>query len=157
MRYLTGFVLAALLTVTAGHALAREGKDSHGACAAGACKVSHTALQGYCPVAYSRMGKAAKGDPKCASVVDGHRYLLMNADAKKMFDMDPSKYQVAYDGYCATAISMGKKMKSDPKLFSVRGGKTYLFSNANAKKAFDAMPDDVAQKADAQWATLSGK
>ena len=146
MRRLVLLLIAALMTVTVG--IASAAKEGHSA---------HTAIQGYCPVAYAAMGKAVKGDPKVSSVVDGHRYLFSNADAKKMFDADPSKYQVAYEGWCATAMSMGKKVKSDPKLFTVQGGKTYLFSTADAKKAFDAMPDGVIQKADAQWATLASK
>lgn len=146
MRRLVPLFVAALLAFTVGSATA--GKDA---------KSTHTAIQGYCPVAYAAMGKAVKGDPKIASVVDGHRYLFSNADAKKMFDADPSKYQIAYEGWCATAISMGKKLKSDPKLFTVHGGRTYLFSNAEAKKAFDGMPEGVITKADSQWASLESK
>ena len=144
MRRLVLLLVAALMTVTVG--IASAGKEG---------KSAHTAIQGYCPVAYVAMGKAVKGDPKIASVVDGHRFLISNADAKKMFDADPGKYQVAYEGWCATAMSMGKKLKSDPKLFTVHGGKTYLFSNAEAKKAFDVMPDGVIMKADEQWASLA--
>lgn len=146
MRRLIPLLVAALMTVTVGIASAsKEGKSVH------------TAIQGYCPVAYVTMGKAVKGDPKIFSVFDGHRFLFSSADAKKMFDADPSKYQVAYEGRCATAMSMGKKLKSDPKLFSVQGGRTYLFSSAKAKRAFDGMPDDVIHKADAQCAMPPGK
>ena len=112
------------------------------------------AIGGYCPVAYVAMNKAVKGDPKFSSTADGHRYLFSNTDAKKMFEMDPAKYQVAYDGWCATALAMGKKIKSDPKRFTVHGGRTYLFSTADAKKGFDDMPDGIIQKADAQWAAV---
>jgi YHS domain-containing protein len=147
MRRLTALFAAALITITVG---------TSGA--ASAAKSSHSpALQGYCPVAYVAMGKAMKGDPKIASVHAGHRYLFANADAKKMFVSDPAKYEVAYDGWCATAVSMGKKLKSDPKLFTAHGGKTYLFSSAEAKSAFDGMPDGVIMKADAQWGTLAAK
>ena len=140
------FVTALIAVAVATPSAAKDGKSSRA-----------PALQGYCPVAYSAMGKAVKGDPKVSTVYQGHRYLFTNADAKKMFEADPTKYQVAYDGWCATAISMGKKLKSDPKLFTVHAGKTYLFSNAEAKKAFDAMPEGVVQKADEQWALLAGK
>ena len=149
MRHLVTLFAAALIAISAGTVSA--------ASAAKDAKSSHTALQGYCPVAYVAMNKAVKGDPKISSLVEGHRYQFSNADAKKVFDMDPSKYQVAYDGWCATAVSMGKKVKSDPKLFTVYGGKTYLFSNAEAKKTFDGMPDGVIQKADEQWAALARK
>ncbi len=119
--------------------------------AADHAKPAPLALQGYCPVAYVAMGKAVKGDAHFSSTVDGHRYLFANADAKKMFDAEPAKYTVAYDGYCATAAAMGHKVKSSPRYFSVHGGRTFLFSTAEAKKAFDGMPDDVAKKADEAW------
>ncbi len=147
MRRLVPLFVTALIAVAVGtSSAAKDGKSSRA-----------PALHGYCPVAYSAMGKAVKGDPKVSTVYEGRRYLFTNTDAKKMFEADPSKYQVAYDGWCATAISMGKKLKSDPKLFTVHGGKTYLFSNAEAKKAFDAMPEAVVQKADEQWASLASK
>ena len=146
MRRFVPLLVAALIAVTAGISSAATSKSSHA-----------PALQGYCPVAYVAMGKAVKGDPKISSTYEGHRYLFANADAKKMFDAAPTKYQVAYDGWCATAMSMGKKVKSVPALFSVNGGKTYLFSNAAAKKAFDGMPEGVIMKADEQWASLATK
>ncbi len=147
MRRLVPLLAAALIALTAGTSGAA--KDA---------KLSHApALQGYFPVAYVAMNKAVKGDPKVSSTFEGHRYLFTNADAKKMFDADPAKYQVAYDGWCATAVSMGKKLKSDPKLFAVHGGKAYLFSSGDAKKAFDGMPDGIIMKADEHWAALSAK
>ena len=147
MRRIVPVLVAAVLALTFGTSFAAtHAKSTHA-----------PAIGGYCPVAYVAMNKAVKGDPKFSATAAGHRYLFSNADAKKMFVMDPAKYQVAYDGWCATAISMGKKLKSDPTLFTVHGGRTYLFSNADAKKAFDAMPDGVIQKADAQWAALAAK
>ena len=113
------------------------------------------ALGGYCPVAYVAMDMAVEGDPEISLDYDGEHYLFGNADAKKMFEADPSKYHVAYDGYCATAMSMGKKMESDPTLFTTEDGVTYLFSSADAKKMFGADPAGVADKADAQWAELN--
>jgi YHS domain-containing protein len=50
---------------------------------------------------------------------------------------------------------MGQKFKSDPALFTVHDGRTYLFSNAEAKMAFDGMPDGVSEKADERWAALT--
>jgi YHS domain-containing protein len=113
------------------------------------------ALDGYCPVAYVAMNKAVKGDPDIYMEYGGEHYVFANADAKKMFEADPSKYAVAYDGYCATAISMGKKLESDPTVFSVEDGETYLFSSADAKKMFDSKPDGIIEKADEQWALLN--
>ena len=114
----------------------------------------HPALGGYCPVAYGAMNKAVKGDPKVSLDHDGMHYLFVNAEAKKMFEANPAKYEVAYQGYCATAMAMGKKVASDPTLFTVADGKTYLFSSVEAKKMFDGNPAATVQKANEQWAKL---
>jgi YHS domain-containing protein len=113
------------------------------------------ALDGYCPVAYVAMNQAVKGDPEISLDYAGKHFVFVNADAKKMFEADPAKYHVAYDGYCATAMSMSKKLESDPTLFTSEGGVTYLFSSAEAKKMFAADPANVVAKADAEWAALN--
>jgi len=110
-----------------------------------------TALGGYCPVAYVAMEKAVKGNPAISAEYGGEHYVFANADAKKMFETDPSKYHVAYDGYCATAMSMGKRIDSDPTLFTLEGGTTYLFSSEEAQKMFKA---DAIAMADDHWALL---
>lgn len=107
---------------------------------------SSPALQGYCPVAYSVMQEAVKGDPKISLEVDGHKYLFANADARKMFKEHPEKYTVAFGGWCATAASMNQLMVSDPKQFLVQDGVTYLFSSSEAKAMFSAEPAKFAYR-----------
>lgn len=111
-------------------------------------------FDGYCPVAYLVMNKNVVGDPKYSSTYGDKTYYLANADAKKMFDADPLKYLPKYDGFCATAVSMGKKIESDPELFSVYKGATYLFSNQMAKDKFDENPDMIIKKAEENFAAL---
>lgn len=108
-------------------------------------------LGGYCPVAYIAMKTAMKGDPGQRSTYKGQTYLFANADAKKMFDAAPEKYLPAYNGYCATAVAQGMKLASDPKIFAVHNGRTYLFSNADAKAMFEKDPAGTIAKADANW------
>ena len=111
-------------------------------------------LDGYCPVAYLVMEKAVEGDAKYSSTYEGETYYLANADAKKMFDADPEKYLPKYDGYCATAVAMDKLMESDPQLFSVYDGATYLFSNQMAKESFDKDPQMTIKNANKNFASL---
>lgn len=112
------------------------------------------ALDGYCPVAYVAMNQAMKGDPQHKSAHQGHTYHFANADAKKMFDAAPAKYLPAYEGLCATAVAQGMKLQSDPKLFAVHNGRTYLFSNAEAKTMFEKDKSGIIAKADANWPKL---
>jgi YHS domain-containing protein len=109
---------------------------------------------GYCPVAYVKMQKAVKGDPALHSEKDGHVYHFANAQAKQMFDAAPESYRIAYDGWCATGVAMGKKIPSNPELFAVRDGVTYLFSSEQAKAMFGKDPAMTITKADGSWSSL---
>jgi len=111
-------------------------------------------LDGYCPVAYLVMEKVVEGDAKYSSIYEGETYYLANADAKKMFDADPEKYLPKYDGYCATAVAMDELMESDPQLFSVYDGATYLFSNQMAKESFDKDPQMTIKNANRNFESL---
>lgn len=109
------------------------------------------ALDGFCPGAYLEMNQAIKGDPQLKSEHQGHTFRFANAQAKKMFDQAPAKYVPAYDGLCAIGVSMGMKLPADPELFSVHDGRTYLFSDAEAKAMFEKDKTGVVAKADANW------
>ncbi len=137
---LRSFVACALFVSSAGALVAGEGKEA--------------AIGGYCPVAYVKAKMAVKGDPQYTSSDGELLYQFSSAAAKKMFDQEPAKYRVAYDGWCATGVAMGKKIASDPKVFSVQEGTTYLFSSAEAKAAFDKDPKMMTTKASAAWPKL---
>lgn len=111
-------------------------------------------IQGYCPVAYGLAHKAIKGKPEFASTAEGKLYYFASAQAKQAFDAEPRKFRIAYDGLCATNVALGKRVKSDPTLFVLRDGLTYLFSSAEARRAFEADPAGTIAKADARWPRL---
>jgi YHS domain-containing protein len=92
--------------------------------------------------------------PKYSSVQKGHLYYLANADAKKAFDANPEKFTIGLEGWCATGVALGKKLESDPELFVIRGGVTYLFPSAVARKAFEADPAGTLGNPQANWPKL---
>ncbi len=47
------------------------------------------------------------------------------------------------------------KVTSDPAIFTAHEGRVYLFSNAEAKAAFDANLTEMAAKADANWGAVA--
>jgi YHS domain-containing protein len=112
---------------------------------------SEPAIGGYCPVAYKAAKMAQKGDPKVTSTYDGQTFQLSNAMAKEMFDKAPADYAPAYHGYCAAAVAKGMKVRANPELFTVEGGKTYLFSTAEAKAMFDMDKAKMIGTADRNW------
>jgi YHS domain-containing protein len=109
------------------------------------------ALGGYCPVAYAAMGKAVKGDAQLAVEYEGQTYYLANAKAQQMFDKEPQKYVVAYDGLCAAGLAKGMKMEADPTVFVVHDGTTYLFSSEEAKAMFEMDATEMVAMADKNW------
>lgn len=113
---------------------------------------SKVALGGYCPVAYVSAQKAIPGDLKVTAEVDGKIYAFVNDGAKKAFDADPKKFvsAIQYGAWCVTGLAMGKKIASDPTLFSTVAGKVYLFSSKGAKDTFDKAPSEFIGRADAQ-------
>ncbi len=120
----------------------------------GALTAGEAAIGGYCPVAYVKAKMAVKGDPQYTSADGGLVYQFSSPEAKKIFDREPAKYRVAYDGWCATGVAMGKKIASDPTIFTVHEGATYLFSSAEVKAAFDKDPEMMTMKASAAWSKL---
>jgi YHS domain-containing protein len=72
-----------------------------------------------------------------------------------MFDKAPEDYAVAYDGRCATGMAHGMKVESDPTLFVVQDGRTYLFSNEEARAMFLGDAASVVAKADTNWPTVA--
>ena len=113
--------------------------------------------QPFCPVAYLAMNKAAKGDAKYSSIYKGKTYYFAIKDAKSMFDAEPEKYLPKFDGFCPTGLAMGKKLASNPEIFSVYKGSTYLFSNQMAKENFDKDPEMVIKGANKNIAILAKK
>ena len=112
------------------------------------------AIDGYCPVAYKKMGKAVKGKPDYAVTHEGETYYLLKAKAQKMFEKNPEKFLPKYDGYCATAIAKGKKVEAKGELFVIHNGQTYLFSSEKAMKMFKNKPNLFIEKADEEFAAM---
>lgn len=88
-------------------------------------------IEGYCPVAYFLADKPMIGDAKFSSTHNGKIYHLLNADAKKEFDSNPSKYIPAFDGQCAFGLSIGKNFPVDPTSFKIVEEKLLLFLKNN--------------------------
>ncbi len=115
------------------------------------------AYGGFCPVAYTMMGKDMQGQEKYSSEVNGVTYYLANAKAKKMFDENPDMFldMIAYDGYCATAMSMMKKVEADPSLYRQVDDRIYRFSSKEAQEMFDKSPPDMIKTADDAWIKIA--
>ena len=115
---------------------------------------SNPAIGGYCPVAYFSADKAVKGSSEFAASHAGKTYYFVNKDALATFKKNPEKYVPAYDGWCAYGMTFGKKVKVDPKVFSIVNGTLYLNKNKRIGKTFDKDQSKHIAKADQEWNNL---
>ena len=62
-----------------------------------------------------------------------------------------------YGGYCAYAVSKGKLVTVDPDVYVVLDEKLFLFSNEEARTAFENEEPGIVQVADGKWAELESE
>ncbi|SHG56240.1 YHS domain-containing (seleno)protein [Flagellimonas flava] len=88
---------------------------------------SNIALQGYSPVSYLDLGIAQKGLKAHKSEHNKVVYYFTDAEQKKKFDANPSKYLPQYGGFCAFGVYAGAKFRPDPNKFIVKDGEYFLY------------------------------
>ena len=59
--------------------------------------------------------------------------------------------------YCAYAVSKGKLVTVDPDVYVVLDEKLFLFSNAEARTAFENEEPGIVQVADGKWAEMESE
>ena len=118
---------------------------------------AEVALDGYCPVCYLAANKAVEGSSKFSAAYQGKTYHFVSTETRDLFRSEPDKYLPQYDGYCAFGMAYGKKIQSDPTVFTVRGGKVYLNKDKATGKKFEKDLQGLIKKADVQWMGLTHK
>jgi YHS domain-containing protein len=116
------------------------------------------ALGGYDVVSYFVSGKASKGSKQNASLFNGVTYFFSSTENQKLFKATPLKYLPEYEGYCALAVSYGKKISVDPETFKVSNEKLYLFYHGhsggkkiNSLDTWNKNEPRLLKKADQLW------
>ncbi len=109
------------------------------------------ALDGYCPVCYLAAGKAVKGTSQFKADHKGQTYYFVKQEALDAFKKEPEKFLPAYGGLCAYGMALGKKIESDPTVFTVVDGKIYLNKNKAIGAKFSKDTASFITKADAEW------
>ncbi len=126
-------------------------------------KKDNLAIDGYDPVAYfpESGSKATKGSKKITYTYKQVTYRFSNEDNKKLFIANPARYEPAYGGWCAWAMSRGSKTEINPKTFIVKEGRLYLFYNGlfgNTKDDWEkGSHTELSTSADDKWLEISGE
>ncbi len=114
------------------------------------------ALDGYCPVCYIAAGKAVKGEKQFSADQGKSTYYFVSAETRDMFKANPDKFLPQYEGYCVYGVANGKKLKSDPTVFAVVDGKTYLNYDKKIAEKFNEDQKGFIKKADEMWPKVKG-
>lgn len=109
------------------------------------------AVSGYDPVAYFTLGKPTKGDKKIVAEYNGAKWAFATEEHKELFLANPTKYAPAYDGHCAFAAGINKKVSAKPTLWKILDGRLFLnFSNA-ANERWLENPESYIKDGDVNW------
>ena len=116
---------------------------------------SGLAIQGYDPVAYFSIGKAAEGKKEIMTTYQGVVYRFASTADRDAFVANPQKFLPQYGGWCAYAMgAKGEKVDVDPETFKVVDGKLYLFYNkflTNTLKTWNKDEKNLQASADKNW------
>jgi YHS domain-containing protein len=112
------------------------------------------ALKGYDPVAYFTDNKPDQGSKEFASEYDDTIYWFKNSAHRDEFASNPDKYAPQYEGYCAIALSRGKKVEADPLAWSIKNGKLFVFFGAPGVPIFKKESASIIKKSKNNWPKL---
>ena len=115
------------------------------------------AVSGYDTVAYFTVGKPTKGDKNISTEWNGAKWLFSSEEHKELFLANPTKYAPAYDGHCAFAAGIGKKVSAKPTLWKVLDNRLYLNFSKPANERWLENPESYIKDGDENWKTLSAE
>lgn len=118
---------------------------------------SGVAIQGYDPVAFFTDGKPVKGKPELSVRHGGALYYFASEQQRDSFKADPAKYEPAFGGFCAYAVSRGYTAKIDVNAFQIVNGRLLLQYSKGVRDDFNKDPKGNLAKADANWPALVEK
>ena len=115
------------------------------------------AVSGYDTVAYFTLGAPTKGDKKIKTEWNGATWLFSSEEHKELFLANPEKYAPAYDGHCAFAAGVGKKVSARPDLWKIIDGRLFLNYSKAANNRWLENPESYIKDGDVNWLELGKK
>lgn len=93
-------------------------------------------LKGADLTAYFTQGKYLQGSPQFRSSYEGVDFRFASADAKALFDKEPTKYLPEFGGYCTNGLVYGIPWGGDADTWKMIDGKLYIFGGQGSMDAF---------------------
>lgn len=120
-------------------------------------EASGVGLKGNDPLGYFNEGKPVEGDPAFTVVHNGTVYTFASEANRDAFIVDPDRYLPEYGGFCALAMTFGKKVDIDPNAWKIVDGKLYVQANMRAASLWQKDVEGNISKADKEWPTVMNK
>ncbi|MEP4766669.1 MAG: YHS domain-containing (seleno)protein [Roseibium sp.] len=114
-------------------------------------------VHGVDAVALSTFNIVAGGTADHTVVTDGVAYYFASAETAKMFEAAPERYLPQYGGFCAFAVTLGKKLDGDPRYADIVDGKLYLFVNEAIFAKYQENKAEILKKAADLWQSIEHK
>ena len=115
------------------------------------------AVSGYDTVAYFTVGKPTKGDKSISSEWNEATWLFSSEENKALFEANPEKYAPAYDGHCAFAAGVNKKVSAKPTLWKIIDDRLFLNFSKAANNRWLENPESYIKDGDENWKELGKK
>jgi len=112
------------------------------------------ALKGYDTTAYFQSGKPVNGKSETTVKWKGAVWRFASQEDANLFRADPEAYAPQFGGYCTRAMSLGREVPGNPKVWRIHKGKLHVFFAKQGGVFFDKGEDAMIKKAQAHWDTL---
>ncbi|BCE01173.1 YHS domain-containing (seleno)protein [Marinicellulosiphila megalodicopiae] len=112
---------------------------------------SDEAIKGYDPVAYFTQNEAVQGSDDFSFNWMDVTWLFASKQNLDLFKSNPEKYSPQFGGYCAFAMASGKKVKINPKNFSIIDDKLYLNYNSKVQQNWLKDSEALIKRANDVW------
>ena len=109
------------------------------------------ALKGYDVISYFEKHDE-KGSKVHSASFGGVTWWFASAEHRRTFVIDPARFVPEYGGFCAYSVGRGAAATADPRVYSVTGGKLYLFYDPAVKAVWE-QSGSIAN-ADRNWPRL---
>jgi YHS domain-containing protein len=99
------------------------------------------AIEGYSPVAYTRVNQAMAGDPQHQVDYEGVTFYLADNLEQQRWQESPQSFLPLFGGWCAWSAAQGERAPADPRLWRLAYGKVVLFSTPEAMAEWNQQPN----------------
>lgn len=153
-RVASALMVCVIAVLSASSALAAEpvSKSKFGSVAIGGKDtVAYYSLQA------SPQADAVTGEKSYTVDYKGAKWRFLDKKSADLFAANPEKYEPAYNGHCANALSTGNGLvKTDGTHWQIFGDKLYLFYAARGRDRWvDGDWEKYKVKSDSAWNSLS--